>query len=180
MNDRITPRCAPRLWTKAIISLNVVVLVAGCGAGAFIGSERVSDAEFKKAAQAAADCITSRGWIADGPYPGSGGIGYTVGVSADPDAEADTQQQATAALDACWQEHAAGAASRFYAGLELTGEARDLKYAELVECLEDAGVQGVTVGDPEGVVGSAIGDNTDGSKCMQRYLWMVFGDGSSE
>ncbi len=173
-------RFAHRSSKTIIASLATALVVASCGTGPLAGSGSVSDAEFRKAAQAAADCIESQGWIADGPQPGAGGIGYTVGVSTEPDTDADAQQEATDALDACWQRHAASTASAFYASLELTGEARESKYEELVGCLEEAGVTGVKVGDPEGVVGSAIGDNPEGVECMQRYLWMVFGDGSAD
>ncbi len=158
------------------IAISALFLVAACESGMSLRGGPVTEAQYRAAAQAAAECIRAKGWEATDPEPDASGMGYGVGIGGGPQGSEGKQE---AVFDSCWNKHAAKVERRFYDSLALTGAERDEKYAEFVECLDVAGVIGVKVGDPEGDVGSAIGDNHDGVMCMQHYMWFLFrGDNS--
>lgn len=148
-------------------------LLAACSSSGQ-GVSGVTEAEFKAAAQQAADCVAAEGWTVDGPRPGSAGVGYIIGVTTDDDTTPEQQTEIDTVLSQCWQAHVGDLEHKYYQSLALTGQQREAAYGDFVGCLEAAGVTGVSVGDPEGDVGEAIGDNAVGVECMQKYLWLLF------
>ncbi len=153
------------------IGVSALLLVTACQSGIGAGGAKVTDAEYRAAAQAAAECIRAKGWEATDPEPDASGMGYGVGIGGGPKG---SEREQEAVFDSCWNKHAEKVQRRFYDSLALTGSERDEKYSEFIECLEAAGVTGVEVGDPEGDVGSAISDNDEGVMCMQHYMWFLF------
>ncbi len=160
----------PSRHFTAAMGISVIFLLAACQSG-IGGGGKVTDAQYRAATQAAADCIRAKGWEAIDPEPDASGMGYGVGIGGGPGGS-DRNQEAV--YDSCWNKHAAKVERRFYDSLALTGAERDAKYAEFIECLEAAGVTGIKVGDPEEVVGDAITDNYEAGTCMQHYMWFVF------
>jgi hypothetical protein len=155
------------------------LVLVGCGAPASHGKGEVSDAQFKGAAQKAADCLAADGWQPDGPRRDASGLGWLVGVSLDHRPDQAEQAKINSAIDACWSKNAQAVADKYYKGLALTGQQREAAYGDFLQCLNDAGVKGVKVGDPEEKVGAAIGTNQQGVACMQRYVWLIFNNQSS-
>lgn len=159
------------LWTLALVGV-----VASCSGTSGQTDSRVTEAQFRLAAEEAASCLTELGWNADGPERDSTELGWSLGVSVPSDADKGEIDEALAALDMCWASHAADVEREYYDGLILSGEEWAASYADFVGCLDRAGVSGVEIGDPEEKVGEAIGENYDGVMCMQRYLWLLFGN----
>jgi hypothetical protein len=157
----------------------VGLFLAGCGAQGSHREDEVSDAQFKAAAQKAADCLAADGWQADGPRRDASGLGWLVGVKMDHRPDEAEQAKINSAIDTCWSQNAQAVADKYYKGLALTGAEREAAYGDFVQCLNDAGVKGVKVGDPEEKVGAAIGTNQQGVACMQRYVWLIFNDQGS-
>lgn len=167
------------LRERTVLTFFAVVLTAtvmpACAAPDPLADGQVSDAELLAAADQAAQCVTDAGWEVDGPRLGAGGVGYVLGVWT-PAPPTDTESAEIAqVVEECWSEHVGDLEQTYYAGLVLEGPERQARYLEMIDCLEAAGVHGITPQDPESVVGEAVGTNDQAIMCLQAALIPLFG-----
>lgn len=155
-----------------------VLLVAACGPGGPGSGEEVTRAEYLAGVQAAGECMREEGFDASEPYEDPAGL-YQVSISVPAGAE-QSASRAEKVHDSCWRKHALRLEDRYVEGLALSGEEWEANYREMIQCMEAAGVSGLKVGDPEGVVGEAAGDNTEAVICLQRHLFQLFRGDNAE
>lgn len=170
------------MLTRALFAPTLLLVLAGVGTGCSSTSavtQPPSEAEYRAAVEAVADCLIGKGYDAEvdsGDLPGEYSVGINFSGNVEPeDAEAVA---ADAAYDECWAEHAKQTAQEFQEGQRLTGVERDKAMEALVECLTDLGVTGVDVGQTDSTVFVAAiweqlaegsREAVDAMDCMERH-----------
>lgn len=153
------------------VSAGLLLAASGCSHPETEGAAAVTRAEYAAGVQAAADCVAAEGFEVGAPTEGPTGL-LTFGIGGGTSKEAEARMDSV--FDSCWSKHAQAVEGDYVTSLALTGEAWEAQYKDFITCLDKAGVEGVKVGDPEGVVGAAIGDNFEVVMCMQQHMFQLF------
>lgn len=168
---------------KVVRIAGAVALVGGiaaCSSGPG-GAAGITEADYRAAVQATADCMRADGWEVSEVAPAADGVTYGFTITA---SEA-TDDGIDAAYESCAGRHLNRIESQYLSGLELSGAERDAVYLEMIACLEAVGVETVSPGDDESTVTWKIDEaialggqdvDADGAwNCQQRYLFPLFG-----
>ncbi|WP_341360906.1 hypothetical protein V5H98_07365 [Georgenia sp. M64] len=147
-------------------------------------NDQVTEAEYRAAVQATADCMNEGGWEVGEVTENPDGVTYGFVITTEGD-DAAASAAVDGAFSSCAASHLNEVESAYLSGLQLSGAERDAVYEQMITCLEAAGVTTVVLGDDESAVTSKIdaaiatGENAvsadDAWRCQQRYLLPLFG-----
>lgn len=184
---------ALRPWTIALVTVFAALgALGGCARHNDIDSPAreqapadgiVTLAEYRGAIEAEARCVQEAGYQTSSIKPKPDGImlDFSISVPAGIDWEQFDEDAASSAKDSCYEQYARVVERQYFQQNIPTGTERDAMFDAMLQCLNDAGVTGLTRSDSEqDVVASIVAQLPDdlaaGFACMDRYTF-VFPDG---
>jgi len=161
-------------WLLTAVAVGLAVSsMAACSEGADDDSDRPTAAEYRQAVELTRSCVEDAGFSVGPIAEAPDGISLQFSIDTPEGAEADVD----AAYSACEEEHLLEVATAYLGGRHLTGEAREQAMQELVDCLENAGITGLSVAETDSRVfvraimdyGEDSPEASAGLLCMDRY-----------
>ncbi len=152
---------------------------------AIIADGVITEAEYLGAVQAAADCMTDRGWEVSEPERRLDGVTYAFATGSSA-AASESQQDRSDRNERDFNECAAGTIDPLemaYFDLNLyTGAERSAAYGDLADCLQDSGVDGEVDGRSREEISILLQDSAASDAaylCLERAarLFPALGEG---
>lgn len=156
----------------AAILVTAAVAVSACSAGPTPTPSIPTEAEYRAAVQATADCVAAAGFDVSTVEKSEASGEYRFGIdNAEPSAFEATYDQ-------CANDHQNQIEQAYLGATRLSGQARDAAMHDLVKCLTDVGVSGLSEGTTDSrTFVKAIWDQLESDAeresqamaCMERY-----------
>lgn len=160
----------------ALLSLVLLTVLSSCGGTA---EPAPSDkpptlAEYRKAVEAGAACVEDAGFQTTEIREGADGVTLEFNIIASSD-------EISGVATACYEKHTLAVERAYFWSNIPTGAERDRLHGKLLECIEAAGVSGVSRADSEQALVKAmadqLGDNmTEALLCIDQFR-TVFPEG---
>lgn len=137
---------------------------------AILADQIVTEAEYQSAIESQRSCLRVAGFETSVPKRDKQGILWTYSVKA---TEAQ-QEAASAAMDACYAKTLDGVERTFFIANLPTGAKRDAEFARLIECLAEAGVNGISPNMTESQIVKQVAvqradDMSEGLWCIEDH-----------
>lgn len=116
----------------------------------------VTLAEYKQALESTRNCLEEAGYSTSEPYVNLDGILWSFGIDVEEGADQDVMSKT---YDSCRATHIGDIEKRYFAANLPSAAERDVLIDELIECLDDIGVSGVTHAMKEEEIVSLIVQN---------------------
>lgn len=178
-------RSAWRMIVVVGVSVVGVVGLGGCSDSSDDSRDPVvtaNEAAYRAAMQKAADCTKEKGWQVEPLVREIDGSWSFSMTSDEPLSDEDDERMASDSF-ACIDEYveSTGVWTTYRSSMLLSGAQWDQAYAEFVNCLNDAGVSGVSVGDSLQEVSALVPrdgspEATSGESCVSEYRFQLFSD----
>ena len=163
-----------------------VAFLAACGeegnglsnTDAILSDGVVSLAEYKQALTAESACVNQAGFQTTQLREQSDKIRWSFNVKVSDDVDLN---EATSIQDSCYAQYVNDIEKVYYLAHVPTGADRDAMFIQLIECLDNVGVSGVSRTDTEqdivkAIANSGSGDLSPGLLCLDQYR-AVFPEG---